>query len=82
MSGAGLAPATAAAAPVGWTSPGCGGCRRLLRGEIERELAAYPIDQIAADWPRAAAAATLADYRSVRSFQISGNSTTSSILRR
>ena len=60
--------------------------RRLMRREIERELAAHLIEQIAADWPRAAAAATLpgmlAGYRSVRSFQISGNSTTSSILRR
>jgi hypothetical protein len=60
--------------------------RELLRREIQGELESHLIDQIAAHWPRAAAAATLpgmlADQRSVRSFQISGNSTTSSILRK
>lgn len=60
--------------------------RAWLGRAIQRELEAHLIDQVAADWPRAAAAATLpgmlADYRSVRSFQISGNSTTSSMRRR
>jgi hypothetical protein len=60
------------------------------RREIEAELASHLIGQVAGQWPPAADAASLpamlaagaAAYRSVRSFQISGNSTTSSILRR
>jgi hypothetical protein len=58
------------------------------RRAIDAELSSHLIGQVAGEWPRAATAASLpamlaaGAYRSVRSFQISGNSTTSSILRR